>query len=70
MAADAPPEPTLEIDAEADLEGVLALDNGVVRVPIIDVDEVGVPVGPQMPGEQLDLGGTVEPVYGVRRVRY
>jgi hypothetical protein len=70
VAADAAPEPTLQVHAEPDLEGVLALDDLVVLVLVVDVDDVGVLVGPQMPGGQLDLGGTVEPVYGVRRVRY
>ena len=62
VAADALPEPTLQVHAEPDLEGVLALDDLVILVLVVDVDDVGVPVGPQMPGGQLDLGGTVEPV--------
>jgi hypothetical protein len=59
VAADAAPEPTLQVHAEPDLEGVLALDDLVILVLVVDVDDVGVPVGPQMPGGQLDLGGTV-----------
>jgi hypothetical protein len=37
------------LDAEPDIEGVIAADDGVVLVPVVDVDDVGVPVGTQMP---------------------
>ena len=44
VAADAAPEPALELDAEADLEDVLAFDDRVVRVLVVDVEDVGIPV--------------------------
>src|SRR5690348_13946017 len=69
-AADAVPKPPLEVDAEPDLEGVGALDDGVVDVLVVDVEDVGVPVRPQVPpGRQQDLGGAVEPVGQFRRDR-
>ncbi len=69
-AADAVPQPPLEVDTEADLEGVGALDDGVVDILVIDVEDVGVPVRPQVPpGRQQDLRGAVEPVGQFRRSR-
>src|SRR5580693_705284 len=74
-AADALPDPPLEVDAEPDHELVLALNDRVVLVLVVDVEDVGVPLGRDVPGGQEDLGRAVEPVgllgrefgYGVRR---
>src|SRR5689334_5161614 len=69
-AADAVPKPPLEVDAEPDLEGIGALDDRVVHVLVVDVEDVGIPVRPQVPpGRQQDLGGAVEPVGQFRRDR-
>src|SRR6516165_5665785 len=61
MAADAVPEPALKLDPEPDHEGLVALDDVVVLVLVV-VDDVGIPVSPQMPRGQEDLGPAVEPV--------
>jgi hypothetical protein len=65
-AADAFPEPALELDAETHLEGVFAFDDGVVLVLVVEVDDVGVPARSQVPLGQLDLGSPIEPVRVVR----
>ena len=48
VAADAPPQPALELDAEADREGLVAFDDGVVGVLVV-VEDVGIPVCLQLP---------------------
>src|SRR5215471_3445693 len=48
VTADALPQPALELDAETDLEGLFALDDGVLRVLVV-VDDIAVPVCLQVP---------------------
>src|SRR5580704_2493948 len=62
VAADTPPEATDQLDAEPDLEGVVASDDPVVLVLVVNVDDVGIPVSFQVPGGQLDLGPAVKVV--------
>ena len=47
VGADAPPQLALELDAEADCEGLFAFDDGVLRVLVI-IEYIGVPVCPQV----------------------
>lgn len=49
-AFDTFPESALEVDAEPDQELVLALDDGVVLVLVVDIEDVGVPLGHEVPG--------------------
>src|SRR5579863_649698 len=61
-AAEAPPDPAAEVNAEPDHEVILGFDDRVLLVLVVDVEDVGVPLGPQVPGGQFDLGRAVEPV--------
>jgi hypothetical protein len=49
-SGDAFPEPAAEVDAEPDHELILAFDDGVGLVLVVDVEDVGVPLGPEVPG--------------------
>src|SRR5580704_1390475 len=63
MTADAPPEPPLELDPEADQERVAPLDDAVVRVGRVYVQDVGVPERLEVAlRRQLDPGVSAVPV--------